>query len=477
MDNQSPTSQSEQRGKQKLIIILLLALAAAVILLLPAMVTEPWIADPSASITAVSKPIVSPSTAAEKTKYRQDSQTTLAQIIAVTDRLENQTVERWAEFEFRQAKALIAQGDEQYGYGEYLESLTSFQQSLSQLNSIEKLGQTTLTKALADGLTAIENATSTDIPVASAAASLAMAIAPENNQSQQLELRANTLPEVVKLLQAADELLANNKLNAAADTYRRALRLDGQHRLVAAALDSTKQAIIEKRFRSAMSLGYRALDNDDFIAATEAFDRAGAIYTNHPSVIQALSQVSTRQSQLTVTRQIQRAGDHEISEQWQQALDIYQSLLSTDPSLTTAKVRSITVKVRAKLDSQIREMLSDPLKLAVNATYKRAQDLLKDAAGIAKPGPVLRQQIADLDKVLRQSQTPVDVILRSDGVTDVTVFRVKKLGVFEQTSILLKPGRYIAAGKRVGFRDVRVEFIISGEPRPEPILVSCSQAI
>jgi hypothetical protein len=122
-------------------------------------------------------------------------------------------------------------------------------------------------------------------------------------------------------------------------------------------------------------------------------------------------------------------------------------------------------------------MLSDPLKLAVNATYNRAQDLLKDAAGIANPGPVLRQQIADLDKVLRQSQTPVDVILRSDGVTDVTVFRVKKLGVFEQTSILLKPGRYIAAGKRVGFRDVRVEFIISGETRPEPILVSCSQAI
>jgi tetratricopeptide (TPR) repeat protein len=475
MDNQSPSSQ--QQGKQKLIIGLLLVVVVAVIVLLPTVVTEPWIADPSASVTPVVKTSVSPSTAAEKTKYRQDSQTTLAQIIAVRDRLTNQSIERWADFEFRQAIALIAQGDDQYGYGEYRESLAGYQQSLAQLNSLEQLGQETLTRTLAEGTEAIENAAQTDITIAAVAASIAMAIAPQNQQSQQLELRAAALPQVVEQLKAGDKLLASKQLSLAEDAYQKALNLDNQHGRAATALKSTQQAITEERFRSAMSDGFSALDQDNFATANQSFAVAGTIYTNHPSVAQALSQVKTRQSQIVVNRQMQRANDLESAEQWQQALDIYRSLLATDPSLTSARVRTITVKVRASLDSQINKILADPLKLASTFVYNSAQRLLKDATGIAKPGPVLRQQIAKLEKTLRQSRTSIDVVLQSDSLTEVTLFRVKKLGAFKQTSVLLKPGRYIAAGKRLGYRDVQVEFTITGQPMPDPILVSCSEAI
>lgn len=477
MDKQSPASQSKQQGKQKLVIGLLLVAVAAVVLLLPNLVSEPWIAGPSASLPVADTTAVSPSTAAEKTKYRQDSQTTLAQIIALRDRLNNQSIERWADFEFRQAMALIQQGDEQYGYGYYRESLDSYQQSLAQLKKLEELGQQTLAEALADGLAAIENAAKTDISIASEAASLAMAMAPENKQSQQLKQRVAVLPEVIEQLQNADKLLAGKQLSAAKSAYQQALKLDVQHLRAAAALSSTQQAIIEERFRNAMSEGFSALDKDNFAAANQAFKKAGTVYANHPSVVQAMSQVKTRQSQILVSRQMTQANDHESREQWQQALDIYQSLLATDPSLTAAKVRTIRVKVRAQLDSQINKILADPLKLVSPSLYNSGQQLLKDARGIAKPGPVLTQQIADLNKTLRQSRNPIDVVLQSDSLTDVTLFRVKKLGAFKQTSLRLKPGRYIAAGKRLGYRDVRVEFTITGEPMPDPILVSCSEAI
>ena len=234
MDRQSPISHSKQQGKQKLVIGLLLVAVAAVVLLLPNLVSEPWIAGPSASVPVVDKTSVSPSTVAEKTKYRQDSQAALAQIIATRDRLNNQSVKRWADFEFRQAVALIEQGDEQYGYGDYRESLDSYQQSLAQLKNLEELGQQTLTKALADGLAAIENAAHTDISIATAAASLAMAIAPDNKQSQQIEQRAAVLPEVIEQLQSADKLLAGKQLNEAKCAYQQALALDPQHILAAA---------------------------------------------------------------------------------------------------------------------------------------------------------------------------------------------------------------------------------------------------
>jgi hypothetical protein len=145
--------------------------------------------------------------------------------------------------------------------------------------------------------------------------------------------------------------------------------------------------------------------------------------------------------------------------------------------LTEARVKTIPVAVRAKLDNQIQAVLADPLKLSSSSQYNSAQRLLADASGIANPGPLLTQQIADLNKALQQSTTAVDVVLQSNNQTQVTLFRIAKLGAFEQTSLQLKPGRYIAAGTRMGYRDVRVEFTITGAPIEGPIRVSCDEMI
>ena len=181
--------------------------------------------------------------------------------------------------------------------------------------------------------------------------------------------------------------------------------------------------------------------------------------------------------QILVSRQMLQAAEFEDREHWQQALELYQSLLQTDPSLTEARVKTIPVAVRAKLDNQIQAVLADPLKLSSSSQYNSAQRLLADASGIANPGPLLTQQIADLNKALQKSTTAVDVVLQSNNQTQVTLFRIAKLGAFEQTSLQLKPGRYIAAGTRMGYRDVRVEFTISGAPIEGPIRVSCDEII
>ena len=68
-------------------------------------------------------------------------------------------------------------------------------------------------------------------------------------------------------------------------------------------------------------------------------------------------------------------------------------------------------------------------------------------------------------------------MLTSDSTTDVTLFRVAKLGVFDKTAVSLKPGRYIVAGTRMGFRDVRVEFTVTGQGLDQPISISCNEAI
>tara|TARA_B110000879_G_scaffold66202_1_gene92785 strand:- start:859 stop:2280 length:1422 start_codon:yes stop_codon:yes gene_type:complete len=471
-------TSTPQGGKQKIILGGLVLLVALVVLLLPSFVSDPWIADPSASAKPVpSKTTVSPSTAAEKTKYRQDSQKVLAQIIAVRDRLKEQTVEFWGAFEFRQAIGLVDLGDEQYGYGDYKDALTSYQDSLNQLQVLEQLGQSHLEQALTEGLKAIENAELGDIELAKAAAATAMAIAPQDSRTQELDQRAAPLANLIAALDNGRQRLETNELAAAKAYFQKAVAIDKRHIKAAAALVSAEQAITEERFRGRMSAGFSALDSNQFAVATSAFNSAGKVYSNHPAVAQALSQVATKQSQMAVSQQMKQASEFEQKEEWQQALSLYQQLLQTDPSLTEAKVRTIPVGVRASLDSQLTATLADPLKLSTSSNYSRGQRLLNDASGIAGPGPRLKQQTADLKKVLQQSRTKFDVAIQSNNLTQVTLFRVAELGVFEQTSLQLFPGRYVAAGTRIGFRDVRVEFSITGTPIATTIRVSCDEAI
>ena len=152
-------------------------------------------------------------------------------------------------------------------------------------------------------------------------------------------------------------------------------------------------------------------------------------------------------------------------------------MLATDNSLTDVKVKQIPVSVRADLDRRIKKALSDPLALSAITEYRRGQKVLQDASGIRNPGPVLQQQMRALGEVLKASQTPIQVVLTSDSNTDVTLFRVAKLGSFDKTAVSLTPGRYIVAGTRMGFRDVRVEFTVTDRGLDQPISVSCNEAI
>ena len=67
--------------------------------------------------------------------------------------------------------------------------------------------------------------------------------------------------------------------------------------------------------------------------------------------------------------------------------------------------------------------------------------------------------------------------LASDNATEVQIYRVGKLGLFDQRSLELMPGRYTIVGTRQGFRDVRKELnLLPGAP-PPTLIVRCEERI
>lgn len=467
---------SSQSRNRKITLVVLGLLAAGTVFLLPHFVSAPWVGDVS-DLPAVPEPsstAVAPSTAAELTRYRQESQGVLAEIVIVRDRLLEQGVETWAEPEFRQALSLLEAGDERYAYGDYAASLSHFKQARDQLKGLETLGQQKLAAATAEAANAIE---SLNVPVAAASVELATAIAPDDPQVMELAARAGTLEQVVRHIEAGDQALAHARYDVARAEYGKAAALDPGHLRAARSLADARSEVTGNAFRGQMSRGFAALERGEFDNARAAFRGAGKIRPGDPAVANALAQVDNRESAGHVNREIERADELESREAWAEALAIYESLLEQDPSLTQAKVRLIPARVRADLDARLNGYIDDPFSLSSESAYRTAQTALADAKGIPGPGPRLAGQISELDTLLALANTPVNVVLQSDNQTHVVLFRVAELGRFESRSVRLRPGKYVASGTRSGYRDVRVEFTITGREQPAPVVVRCEEPI
>ena len=92
-------------------------------------------------------------------------------------------------------------------------------------------------------------------------------------------------------------------------------------------------------------------------------------------------------------------------------------------------------------------------------------------------GPRLADQKKELSILLKRAATPLPVRMVSDNLTEVSIYKIGKLGRFTAQDLSLRPGVYVAVGIRTGFRDVRLEFRVAPDIELQPIVVQCEEAI
>ncbi len=151
--------------------------------------------------------------------------------------------------------------------------------------------------------------------------------------------------------------------------------------------------------------------------------------------------------------------------------------MSVDPDLQFAKEGLQLASERAALHSRLQEFIENPDSLSQPRTMQAATDLLLAMSRITPAGPRLNDQKEQLSRLLKRAATPLTIELVSDNKTQVSIFRVGKLGTFENRQLDLRPGTYVAVGSRPGYRDVRLEFRVAPEVNNEPIVVECEEPI
>ena len=109
-------------------------------------------------------------------------------------------------------------------------------------------------------------------------------------------------------------------------------------------------------------------------------------------------------------------------------MGLYQQALEIDALMLFATEGVARAEPRADLDTRLETMPKERDRLIDARIMRLAQETLAEAEAIADPGPRLQAQIAAARDTLAYASTPVAVTMTSDGLTDITLLRVRRLG-------------------------------------------------
>jgi serine/threonine protein kinase len=232
-----------------------------------------------------------------------------------------------------------------------------------------------------------------------------------------------------------------------------------------------------KEFASAMTAGLRASEAGDLEGAKGAFERALLVRPESAEAADGLARVEQGLRLAAIRSHQARAEDAERQERWAEATREYTAALALDPSLRFANVGQDRTQARATLDDQLEYHIANPQRLSEDAVLTKAGEVLADARAIEPPTPRLRQQMERLQAVIKKATTPIEVVLVSDNLTNVVVYRVGRLGTFERRALDLRPGTYTVVGTREGYRDVRYRLVVAAEGPSPTLIVHCAEEI
>ena len=233
----------------------------------------------------------------------------------------------------------------------------------------------------------------------------------------------------------------------------------------------------ELQYIEAMSKGLTALENRRWQAAQSAFERASRLRPDAHEVADGLARARAGQRLESVTDGLGGARELEQNEAWREAEKMYSAVLAIDPESAAALAGRRKADGRATLDEKLEFYLANPDRLLTPKVFAEAISVLEEAVETVPSGPRLESQIARLETLLERASTPVAVVLESDAMTDVMVFRVGRLGTFTRRELSLRPGAYTVVGSRDGYRDVRLQLVVSPGSPPSPLVVRCTERL
>jgi len=410
----------------------------------------------------------------DRVQARAETEVVLGGLLTKMKTLEERAVQRWGGLRFRQAQAVYAEGDDAYLARDYSLATQKYEQATKIVEPLLEEVDKVFSRTLSDAQAALENA---DTIEALRLFELAVAISPGSSVAQSGFVRAKNLGEVLSLTDRGLAYENELELDAARQSFEQAVGLDPEWQPAQVGLARVLETIKQMDFDSRMTEGLIAVEEGDYPAARAAFRMAQTLMPDSPEPADGLMQVDQglRLDRIVVLER--QAASEEQSEQWEVAVETYTRILEIDANLAFAQQGLSRATEMSALHARLEGYIEKPDSLSAPSTMGKATSLVVDITRMPSIGPRLANQRDQLSRLLKRAATPLTVELVSDNATDVSIYKIGKLGSFHSREIKLRPGTYVAVGSRAGYRDVRLEFRVSPELESGPVVVRCEETI
>jgi tetratricopeptide (TPR) repeat protein len=388
--------------------------------------------------------------------------------------LEQRDVATWGGAPLAQVRNDLAAGDAAMTGREFESALAHFDSMARALDALELRLPAVVGERLADAQAAFDVGRAAEAQEKYAAV---LQVAPGNVAARNGIARSRVLDAVLRETAVGARAEQAGDARAAVAAYQRALQLDPATTVARAAIARLGAREANDAYATAMAQAMAALARRDYATAQSSLEQAGRIRPGTPEVADGLQQIRRATETKSLTAIVERAAAAERAEQWSQALALYGEALKAEPALRPAQEGVERAEPRAMIDAELQSFIDKPERLYSPAGRDIARNVLERAARVSTPGTRLQAQQARLTEQLRQAETPVKVALASDNATDVQIYRIGKLGLFEHRDLELMPGRYTVVGTRQGYRDVRKELNLLPGAQPSTLVVRCEEPI
>lgn len=398
----------------------------------------------------------------------------LGKYLKLKQELDKRGVAEWGGQTYKEMINLSREADSLFMDNAFLDASKKYVRAGKKAEKLADESGAVFQQLVKEGLKALEDGHRS---IAQGKLHAASMIEPSDAQVRQYLKRTEKIDEVNRLFASGQNHEKNNRLAFAYADYQEALKLDPQSRKAQKALTRVKEQISNEQFQKHISDGLTAYHNGDYRLAKTQLLKAKSFQPDSREVREALAQVDAAIRMDKIERLRREATAVEAAEDWRQALKLYLAVLQIDPNISFAVQGQNRALEQIRIAKRMEFFLQKPDVMASERQLQNAVLTIEAAEKIKPKGPHLNARLDKLKTLVDAARTLVPVRIESDNFTEVTVYKIGKLGHFIFHELSLRPGVYTVVGSRNGYRDVRKKIIVKSGQELLHVTVKCQNTV